>query len=82
MPGHHYTPAEFTLQKKGQLFRQSSFSIEREPFDAHLLGGFSFLLVREYQISGVMISQHRRILIEGIFRGVVTRGRGLIYISV
>lgn len=64
------------------VLRQSSGASERGPFDLHLPGGFSFLPTWEYLVPGAQRSAHHRITIWGIYRGLVIRCRGLIYVYI
>jgi len=63
---------------KSRVFRQSSFSIGRAPVNPYVPGGFSFLRVQEYLVSGTTMCQHRHTTIQVIFQGLVIRRRSLI----
>jgi len=61
-------------------FRQSSLQFIRASFNPHLLSGSSFLWTRRYWLPGAEILKHQCVTIRGIFRGVIVRRQGVIYI--
>ena len=65
-----------------QVIWQLAFQIGGAPFHPHVRCDFSFLWAREYRLPGAEISQHRRFTLRGIFRGVVTQQRGVIFVYI
>jgi hypothetical protein len=63
-------------------FRQIAFRVGRAPFNPHLRCGISLVSTREYRLPGAEIHQHRRFTLRGVFRGVVVRRGGLIYVYI
>jgi len=47
-----------------QIFRQSTLSVRRGPFNPHLLGDFTFLPTREDQLPSAQISEYLRVPFE------------------
>jgi len=61
-------------------FRQSSSQSGRAPLNPYRPGGFLFLRTGRYQLRGAEIFEPLCTTIRGVFRGVVIRRRGVIYI--